>query len=319
MSLLIVVLIQIVLPVALIAWLAFLPAASLVGFAAQALGAGLAFLGLALVAIWSWPPWWIPYVYGLLWAMAVAVRFARARVNSFRAAPAAWPRRIGVLTIGCLGVFGAYLALNALLARRLPDGPVVDIPMPVGNGTYLVVNGGSREIVNGHLTTLDSSIERFRAYRGQSYAIDLLKVGRIGLRASGWRPEDPTAYEIFGEPVRAPCDGVVVSSRNDRPDMPVPIMDREYLPGNHILLRCGDVELLLAHFRKGSVRFTAGERVEAGEILGEVGNSGNSSEPHLHLHAQRPSPTDDPLGGEPLWLTINGAFPVRNDRLGEGG
>ncbi len=46
-----------------------------------------------------------------------------------------------------------------------------------------------------------------------------------------------------------------------------------------------------------------------------MGNSGNSSEPHLHLHAQRRLPEESPLEGEPEWFAINNRFLVRNDRL----
>jgi len=44
--------------------------------------------------------------------------------------------------------------------------------------------------------------------------------------------------------------------------------------------------VVLAHLRRGSVRVHSGQRVRAGQLLGRVGNSGNSSEPHLHVHAQ---------------------------------
>mgnify|MGYP000019801158 CR=1 FL=1 len=56
-------------------------------------------------------------------------------------------------------------------------------------------------------------------------------------------------------------------------------------------------------------------RVKIGDILGQMGNSGNSSEPHLHVHAQRGLPEKAPLAGMPLWLTIDNRFLVRNDTL----
>jgi murein DD-endopeptidase MepM/ murein hydrolase activator NlpD len=73
--------------------------------------------------------------------------------------------------------------------------------------------------------------------------------------------------------------------------------------------------VLLAHLRSGSVNVSSGERVAVGDFLAEMGNSGNSSEPHLHVHAQRGLPEEAAFAGEPLALTIDGAFPVRNDRL----
>ncbi len=73
--------------------------------------------------------------------------------------------------------------------------------------------------------------------------------------------------------------------------------------------------VILAHLRRGSIAVAAGDSVEIGDPLARMGNSGNSSEPHLHVHAQRGLPRDAPLGGEPLWLTINGRFLVRNDRI----
>ncbi|MFE0461586.1 peptidoglycan DD-metalloendopeptidase family protein [Kitasatospora sp. NPDC058965] len=57
--------------------------------------------------------------------------------------------------------------------------------------------------------------------------------------------------------------------------------------GNHVVLDTGDAVVKLAHLRPGSVTVTVGQHVEAGRLLGEVGNSGNSTEPHLHLHAER--------------------------------
>jgi D-alanyl-D-alanine carboxypeptidase len=158
-------------------------------------------------------------------------------------------------------------------------------------------------------------MDRFRGYRGQSYGIDVVEVDALGLRSRGLRPADPAAYEIYGNDVYAPCDGEVIASGNDRPDMPVPAMDREVMEGNHVLLRCGDVDFLLAHFMPGSVQVEPGDIVTTGQLLARVGNSGNSSEPHLHISAQRPGSPSQLLGGEPMAILFDGRQPVRNMRI----
>jgi murein DD-endopeptidase MepM/ murein hydrolase activator NlpD len=89
--------------------------------------------------------------------------------------------------------------------------------------------------------------------------------------------------------VRAPADGVVVEAvdgiRDNRPQ--VEVENRNAPAGNHVLLDLGNGEYaLLAHLRRGSVRVREGRRVRAGDLLGRCGNSGNSSEPHLHFHLQ---------------------------------
>jgi murein DD-endopeptidase MepM/ murein hydrolase activator NlpD len=56
--------------------------------------------------------------------------------------------------------------------------------------------------------------------------------------------------------------------------------------------------------------------MDAGAFIGLVGNSGNSNEPHLHVHAQRPAAGGhEPLSGDPLPIRFNGRYLVRNDRL----
>ena len=94
--------------------------------------------------------------------------------------------------------------------------------------------------------------------------------------------------------------------------LPAPQRDREHMAGNHVLLACGDVEVLLGHFQQGSVRVREGEMVDAGQEVGRVGNTGNTDEPHLHIHAQRPGPPDAPLGGDPLPVRLGGRYLARN-------
>jgi D-alanyl-D-alanine carboxypeptidase len=312
---LIAIVLQLLLPVAMLAWLAI----ARVRGAASVIGTLLALAGVllavALVVPALFPPWWLPAVFAMLALVVIVFRLPVWRRSCTRFWPGTLGGRVLLAAWTFIAAVAAVLIVIALDGRRLPDADTIDLPLPLEAGTYLVANGGSRELVNAHMMTLDDSAERFRRYRGQSYGIDIVEIDALGRRSRGLQPADPAAYEIYGSEVYAPCDGVVVASRNDRPDMPVPVMDREVMEGNHVLLRCGDVDVLLAHFMRGSVQVEPGDVVTTGQQLGRVGNSGNSSEPHLHISAQRPGTALEPLAGEPLAILLDGRQPVRNMRI----
>jgi hypothetical protein len=308
--------IQVALPLALMAWLFVLPGGSLAGLAVQAVGVGAFLFALARVAQWAVPVWWLPWVYGTLWLAAVIFGVLRISASDLPMLPAEARGWAALALSLLLLVFGGWFGARALAGRSLPAVEVVDIANPFGPGHYLVGHGGSNTLVNGHLKTLDASVAQFRPWRGQSYAIDFFGLGRWGLRARGWRPSDPAAYAIFGADLRAPCTGTVVAAEGDMPDFDVPNEDAVNRLGNHVILRCGEAEIVFAHMRQGSVMVMPGNQVSVGDRLGEVGNSGASTEPHLHIHAQRPAPDGaPPISGEPLALRIDGRFLVRGDRL----
>lgn len=307
---------QVALPLALLLWLALAPAESLVGVALQAAGTGAVLFALARVAQWALPVWWLPWVYGGLWLIAVLGWAIRTDPQGLPALPAGlWGWTAAALALALLGIGGWYGA-RALAGRGLPPVEIIDIANPLGPGRYLVGHGGSDTLVNGHMRTLDAGVERFRPWRGQSYAVDFFGLGPWGLRAAGWRPTDPAAYAIFGADLVAPCAGVVVSAESGMPDFQVPQRDQVNRLGNHVILRCGELEIVFAHLRQGSITVTRRDRVETGDPLGAVGNSGASTEPHLHIHAQRPAAEGaPPISGDPLALRIDGRFLVRGDRL----
>lgn len=313
---LLVLLVQVALPLTLLAWIAVFPASSLTGFVFQAAGVASFLYALARVSQWAVPVWWLPWVYGALWLIVVLLWTPRI----VRAGPRLLPEGVwgwaGLVLASALLIVGVWYGARAIAARSLPPVEVVDIANPFGPGDYLVGHGGSNRLMNGHLRTLDPDVDRFRPWRGQSYAVDFFELGPWGLRASGWRPADPSAYAIFGAELRAPCAGRVVAAEGERPDFEVPDEDPVNRLGNHVILRCGAAEIVLAHMRQGSVTVAAGEEVAVGDRLGEVGNSGASTEPHLHIHAQRPAPEGaPPISGAPLALRIDGRFLVRGDRL----
>lgn len=267
-------------------------------------------IAIGVTGLWLVLPWWMPWLYGGL-LLAAAVRTTRPRI----AAPtptASWPSRllVGVSVLGALGA--ATVAATGLLGRR-PPSSTVDLAFPFARGTYLVANGGMSPLINAHLVALQG--EPFLPYRGQSYGVDLVKVDRFGLRARGLFPRDPAAYAIYGEPVVAPCAGRVVAAVDGVPDMHPPETDRSHMAGNHLLIACGPAWVLLGHLRRGSAAVRAGEHVRVGQHVGRAGNSGNTGEPHLHIHAQQPGTAVAPLGGEPRAIRLGGRFLARNDRV----
>lgn len=305
---------QVLVPVVLILWMALAPPRSASGFGVQLAASAACLWAAAGLGIWLVPPWWAPWGFGaaLLGAAGLAFRRRRPWTSPLPATPAAW---FVPAVFAALGVASADGILIAWQSRTAPPS-AVNLVFPLGPGRHLVVNGGSGSSTNAHLATLDASDPQFRPWRGQSYGVDLVQLNRLGLRAKGLQPADPRAYRINGARVLAPCAGRVVLAVDGLPDMQVPAMDREHMAGNHFLLRCAQADVLLGHLHKGSVQVRVGDAVATGDFLGAVGNAGNTGEPYLHVHAQRPGPVQEPFAGDPLPVLFDGRFAVRGDRIG---
>jgi hypothetical protein len=291
------------------------PAAGWVAWGFQVVSIASVLVGLGLAALWVVPPYWVPHVYGLALVIIVVGQLARGIRGSGGLWQASATNSVAVMLVFGLGLLGSFMGFQALQARLLPEAEVVNIVAPFPSGHYLVAHGGATEMANVHLKTMDETVERFRPWRGQSKGLDIFRITPMGLHKEGWQPTDPAQYLTFGTPVLSPCQGKVAMVVDEHPDMTVPEMDRSYLPGNFVAIDCSGFVVVLAHLHRGSITVGAGDRVDVGDSLGQMGNSGNSSQPHLHVHAQRGLPLETPLGGEPLWMTINGQFLVRNDRV----
>jgi hypothetical protein len=299
---------QLGVPLVMLLGLALAKPSSKAGLVLNVIAIGGWLLAIALAGMWTIVPWWTPH------ALAVGLAAVTMwRLRTFRRLPAtpsragAWVNVIASLVVGSATLLYSAVAISG---RSEPDGPIADIANPLPEGTFLVVNGGSARSINAHLMTLSDN-----AWRGQSHGIDLIRINPWGLPSRGLQPVDPSAYVGFGSPVIAPCNGSIVQAVDGLEDNLVPHTDREHKAGNHVIIRCNGFDLLLAHLRQGSIAVKPGDHVAIGQSIGGIGNSGNSDEPHLHIHAQRDTPPEAPFSADPMPLRINGRFLVRNQRL----
>ncbi|MFF2605838.1 M23 family metallopeptidase [Arthrobacter koreensis] len=146
---------------------------------------------------------------------------------------------------------------------------------------------------------------------GTAYAIDFVAVDAHGRSAppsfrAVFGTEAPENFAGFGVPVLAPAAGTVTAVHDGEPDHEArrspfalagyALTQRERvrrgaagIAGNHVVLATGSGEdrayILLAHLRRGSTAVAVGDTVRPGTFVGECGNSGNSTEPHVHLQA----------------------------------
>ena len=148
----------------------------------------------------------------------------------------------------------------------------------------------------------------------EEFALDIAKVGESGLshKGDGTRFED---YYAYGTDVLAAADGRVIKTANDQSEDPSAMqrpdetqeaysarLQKEQasrlakgltgITGNYVMIDHGNNEYsLYAHLQPRSVRVHVGDPVKAGDVIGKLGSSGNSTEPHLHFHVcDKPDP-----------------------------
>lgn len=120
----------------------------------------------------------------------------------------------------------------------------------------------------------------------QRHAYDLVGADAEGRTHTGDGSSNEQ-YFCWGRSVIAPADATVVSVKDGVFDNCPGVLNPVAPAGNHVVLDFGQGEHgLFAHLRKDSVQVSEGQQIKAGDPLGVCGNSGNSSEPHLHFHLQ---------------------------------
>jgi len=199
-----------------------------------------------------------------------------------------------------------------------PDSAPVLGP-PLGRGTWVAVHhpGWPR----GHRRVF------YAATRGNvlpgRFAIDFVKVSSEGEVSCG-DPDRPSDAIGYGDPVLAVTDGRIVAVRDGVSENITisgnPAHDPNSAPGNYVVLALGRGKFATyEHLRPGSIRVREGDRVRRGDVLGQLGFTGDSTGPHLHFHV---SDSAAPLGGEGLPFLFD-SFTLLGDypdiaRLGHG-
>ncbi len=245
---------------------------------------------------------YLRYVLALAYLVAVVASSRRLKQTSWIARTertTTW--RPYLLPIALLALFSAFLGF-AIRGHHY-SAKTIDLEFPLRDGWFYIGHGGNSTILNYH-HPIDS----------QRYALDIVALNDFGARARGALPTDLSKYAIYGTRVYSPCTGRVVAAVDAFTDHIPPERDRQNVAGNHVVIACQGALVLLAHLRSGSVAVREGEEVNSGTLLGTVGNSGNTSEPHLHIHAV-PEGSGNVLKGIGIPMVFQGRFLVRNSTV----
>ena len=196
-----------------------------------------------------------------------------------------------------VGDYPEELSVTSTRVNVIND-PVMISP-PLKGSEWLAGNGPSN--TSGHRRALVPV--GGGAHIAQRFAIDFVQLNPDGRSFAG-DEKNNKSYRCYGAEALAVADGVVVATKDGIPEnipgatsRAVPIT-LETVGGNHIILDLGNGRFAFyAHLQPGSLRVKTGDKVRRGQVLGLVGNSGNSTEPHLHFHIGN---GNSPLGSEGL-------------------
>jgi murein DD-endopeptidase MepM/ murein hydrolase activator NlpD len=236
--------------------------------------------GQVAVVLWHWgPPAVITATAALLLVALASALHSRLTFS--------WRRAAGLaglcVLIGTIGVYRTFPSAH----DSKPSAVHFMLPL---DGAVTVAWGGGTPAVNYHVSLPAErwAYDLLIAVDGRSYAGD------------GRTIED---YYAYAKPVRAPAAGRVVGVHDGDPEALPGRADRNRGGGNRVVMEVAPSQyLFIAHLRAGSIRVAPDQWISQGEIIGAVGNSGNSSEPHVHVHLQD-TPTTDVGQGIPFYFS----------------
>lgn len=228
----------------------------------------------------------------------IAVVYMWATVDALNALPETIRQRLSVK----IGTYPEEITIET--APTSVGRGAIAISAPLRGDHWLAANGPSNTSPHRRaLIPIDG-----HAVISQRLAIDWVRLRDDGKTFHG-DEKDNKNYYAYGSEALAVADGVVTEVKDGIPEnipgansRAVPIT-LETVGGNHVILDIGVGHYAFyAHLQPGSIRVKLGDKVRRGQVLGLVGNSGNSTEPHLHFHIEN---ANSPLGAEGLPYSLS--------------
>lgn len=154
--------------------------------------------------------------------------------------------------------------------------------------SYILPFKGQWTVVNG---STEKELSHSWEIPSQRYAYDFLILDEAG-KSYEEDQLSPHSYYCYGRDIIAPCDGMIIDMKDGYEDSLVDGKGSadcraKDIRGNYILIQHPNREYsLIAHIRKNSFTVKAGDEVKQGQVLAQSGNTGNTSEPHIHFQLQ---------------------------------
>ena len=214
----------------------------------------------------------------------VQSRYGKIKNTTFMSVENTFTTYLADLDKGQVAIWMAVDSLskiNGLFVKPYPaiipakaERNATKLSLPFG-GEWSIFWGGDTKATNFH-----------NGVKFQQYAFDVVI---NGLNGRSYKTDGGlnTDYYAFGEKILAPANATVVLSIDGVEDNIPGKVNKMYVPGNSVMLKTANNEyLFFAHFKQNTVNVKEGDVIKRGQLLGRCGNSGNSSEPHLHFHIQ---------------------------------
>ena len=207
--------------------------------------------------------------------------------------------------------------INGLFVKPFKES---NLPILTRNTTKLILpfKDGWTVTWGGDIKELNYHVES----EAQKNAFDIVITNdqKKSFKSDGKTNED---YYAFGKDLIAPRDGEVVLVVDGVKDNLPGILNPVYVPGNTVIIKTKNNEyLFFAHFKQHSIVVKQGQKVKQGQLLGLCGNSGNSSEPHLHFHIQNVEDMNSATGVKCYFdkIKVNGQSksdysPIQKDKI----
>jgi hypothetical protein len=255
------------------------------------------------------------YYFRYLWIIIFPMVFGRTiyRIRNLPFWVSKNPReRFGIYFIGFFIVIFAALDGWAYWGKFLPMD-AVSLAFPLKQGKYYIIEGGNSPLINNHHHFFPLP---------EKFSVEIVKLDKTGKYAGSFFPDNLEDFEIFGDKVYSPCQGVVVSIADSFPDLPPSELEKkqDVFSGNSITIDFKGFYVILSRLKENSITVSEGDTLEMGRVIGEVGNSGFiggpysiNVEPHLHIHASKKSNRANfPFEREGVPIRFDGKFLVKN-------
>lgn len=251
---------------------------------------------------WDYLGYYLRFIIPVLFLLIVVRSFFKVKHLPWGFSKTNWTDKFSMGFRVIIILFLSYFVISGVSGYYY-TATAINLNYPLKNGTYYVAQGGNSTGLNYH-----------NSHPSQAFALDILKLNRIGTRASGLTPKELDQYEIYGETIYSPCTGKVINVSDGIKELPPYQMNDKTLKyrtknpaGNYVSIQCKDVQVIIAHMIPKSVKVKKGQQIKDGMAIGKVGNSGNSSEPHVHIHAEK-NGKGVPIRFDEKFLTRNSLF-----------